>query len=103
MKNIKNSLLDFLKFRSYTPKSIKCAMIIVDNYHRINLKVNYTETELNNFLRKLDFDVIELNIEVIRAYIWMEDGKFVEIEHDQSDTGRWKLVIIPQIPMDLIG
>lgn len=103
MKNIKQSLLDFLKFRSYTPKSIKCARIIVDNTRKIDLKVNYTEKELNTFMRKLDFNVSELNIEVIRAYIWMDNGHFIEIQHDSFDIGRWKLVIIPQIPQDLIA
>ena len=74
MVNIKNSLLDFLKFNDFTLKSIACARAIVHNIGVIDLKVNYTDEELNNFLHELDFDVVHLDLEVIRAYIWMDNG-----------------------------
>lgn len=101
MKNIKQSLLDFLAFWNYTPKSIKCARIIVHNTRRIELKVNYTNDQLDDFLAELDFN-IELNIEVIRAYIWMIDGTFAEVDQG-IDIAQWKHIYIPKIPNDLIA
>ena len=103
MINIKESLLDYLKFQDCPLKSITCARVIVHNIGVIDLKVKYTDKELNDFLNELDFDVVRLDLEVIRAYIWMDNGGLLEIDYSDpfDNNGQWALRTIPPIPQDL--
>lgn len=104
MKNIKNTILKFLTKWGYNPQTaLKCAKLTINNSYEVNLKVNYTQEDLNQFLHDLDFE-IDLDIEHVRGYLWLGNEKVAELDYYTSlDFAEWRHIFIPQIPADLIG
>lgn len=81
--NAKEELLKVLK-----NKTIKCAVIYTKskntNHKRIDLSINYTEEQYQEFLQKLDFNYPEYFMAIkIVGIIWFENEyKWLEYEFD---------------------
>lgn len=104
MTNIKSTILKFLAKWGYNNQtSLKCAKLTINNSEEVQLKVNHTQEELNKFLHELDFE-IELDIEHVRGYLWMDNGKVAELDYYTNlDFAEWRHIYIPTIPEELFG
>lgn len=101
MINAKQELLKAIKGKS----KLKCASIIVGRYtvqKTIKLRVGYSQTEYNDFLKMLDFKYNDgFGGQELYGTLWHEDGTWQERgEYDGSEW--WSHKQLPEIPADLL-
>lgn len=98
--NAKEEFLHVIK-----DNEVKCAYIIWENWRsgklklkKIILKENYTKSEWNKFLGKLDFDYDSgYGFQEISGTIWLTNGDWLSREeYDGSEW--WRYNTCPEIP-----
>ena len=101
--NAKEELLKLLEGKA----KVKCAMIMYgdecDNVKKgIDLRVNYTEADFNNFLKQMDFNYDNgYGGQELFGTIWLVDGTWCSRgEYDGSEW--WNYNQVPEIPAELM-
>jgi hypothetical protein len=97
MENAKQELLKAIEGKS----KLKCATIQLRDYiaqKRIKLKVEYSENEYNDFLKKLDFEYDSgFGRQELFGTLWHEDGTWQE-RGEYNGSEWWKHNQFPEIP-----
>ena len=104
MNNAKTELLNTLENK---PR-VKCAKLITgyewdeDDQTLYLLKVGYTEKELEDFLKSIDFDYDNgFGEQNLFGTLWFEDGTWLSRgEYDGSEW--WEYNIVPELPSEII-
>ena len=74
----------------------------VDSIRTINLKVNHSKEELNNFLTELNFTYNHAyRGRALDGILWLSDGSWLERDSD-GIVEWWQRYAIPLIPKQLI-
>lgn len=103
-KIIMNAKTELIKILG--AKKIKCASITYGNFiikeKKINLKVDYSEDQLSEFLSLLDFEYNEgFGTQELDGIVWLEDGTWLSRgEYDGSEW--WNHNQLPEIPSELL-
>lgn len=101
MTNAKKELEDFLEKKA----KVKCALINKGYQYNDDepcskyvLKLNYSEQELNDFLKSLDFEYDSgYGWQELYGTVWLEDGTWLSRgEYDGSEW--WEHNVLPKIP-----
>ena len=104
MSNAKGELLKILKDKS----PLKCASISKgyyewdENKKKVALKINYSESEYQQFLNDLDFDYDSgYGGQELFGTVWLEDGTWLSRgEYDGSEW--WEHNVLPSIPAECL-
>lgn len=100
MPNAKSELMVEIELAK---SAIKCAIIIISVPHcKIDrfyeLKIGYTDEELNEFMNSLDIEYIYSNGQVLHGAVWFENGNWLERIFDDDFYEYWELREFPEIP-----
>ena len=103
MSNAKEELLGILKGNA----SVKCASIVNSDWYvdkkKFVLKLNYSETEYEQFLKELDFDYdCGYDGQSLYGTVWLDDNTWLSRgEYDDSEW--WEHNVLPDIPAECLS
>lgn len=102
MENCKECFVEHVTYRTaYEKSSIKCCEIIHSKSNdEYTLKVGYSESEYNKFIKALNFSYEHENLE---GRIWFSDDSWSVYNYDYDGNGHdgWDWCALPDIPIYL--
>jgi len=102
MSNAKQELLRILEGKA----SVKCASIANSDWDedkkKVVLKLNYAETDYEQFLKELDFEYdSEYGGQELFGTVWLDDGTWLSRgEYDGAEW--WEHNVLPAIPAECL-